>query len=59
MTIILTRKYKIMTVNVFLWEINKDITACLKIVVNVPAAEMCKEVPEVSKFLASCTYILV
>jgi len=56
MTVILTRNFKIMTVNVFLWEINKDITVCLKIVVNVPAAEMCKEV---SKYLASCTYIFV
>ena len=55
MTVIVTRKDKIMTVNVFLWEINKDITACFKVL----ATEMCKEVPEVSKFLASCTYILV
>jgi hypothetical protein len=56
MTFILTRKDKIMTVNIFLWETNKDITARLKNAVNVPAAEMCREV---SKFLASCTYILV
>jgi hypothetical protein len=42
-----------------LWETNKGIAACLKITVKVPAAEMCKEVPEVSKFLASSTYILV
>jgi hypothetical protein len=59
MTFILTKKDKIMTVNIFLWETNKDITARLKNAVNVPAAEMCREVPEVSKFLASCTYILV
>jgi len=60
MTFILTRKDKIMTVNIFfLWEINKDIAASLKNAVNVPAAEMYREVPEVSKFLASCTYILV
>jgi len=59
MTFTLARKDKIMTVNVFLWEINKDITACLKIAVNVPPAEMCKEVPEVSKFPASSNYILV
>jgi len=38
---------------------NKDIAASLKNAVNVPAAEMYREVPEVSKFLASCTYILV
>jgi hypothetical protein len=50
-------KDNIMTVNVFLWEINKDVTACFKNAVYV--AKMCKEVPEVYKFPASCTHILV